>query len=122
MKTNGMTLLRASKRAGISRGYMRLAAVYRRADRTNPHLDFSFDALKEAHRYESRGGDKPPRTNGYLAGKHWLDINVADAVRDIREGHFAKCEFYEGPTGWFWKRRLAAAPATPLFAYTDTGD
>lgn len=39
--------------------------------------------------YESRGGNSPGWSNGFMVGKHWLDWWVAESMSMIREGTMA---------------------------------
>lgn len=110
--------VKAARRKGIRRKYLRLAALYRRAARGSEGMDFSLDALAELHRYESTGKGKPARNNGWAYGKLALDITVSDAVTSIKSGDFCKAEFYRGPTAWYWKRALADTPAGVFFPFS----
>ena len=109
--------VKAARRKGIRRKYLRLAALYRRAARGSEIMDFSLDALVELHHYESTGKGKPARNNGWAYGKFVLDITVSDAVSGIKDGEFCKAEFYIGPSAWYWKRALKDSPAGTFFPY-----
>ena len=107
------TLLSLAKQHRIKRKYLRMAALYRRCTRP-ARMDFSFAALLEMYRFESLGGQKPPTTNGYMAGKHFLDITVTDVKAELAEGTACKHEFYNSATGWFWKTQLERVIAYPI--------
>ena len=109
-------LLTMAKRHRIRRSYLRLAALYRRGAGRDTG-DFSFEALVAAHAFESRGGEPPPSSNGYMAGKHFMDITVTEAKAAIRAGEMCKAEFYNSPTKWFWLKKLEHTPAGELFAW-----
>lgn len=113
------TLIQAARRKGIKRKYLRLAALYRRAARGSTGMDFSFEALAALYEYESTGHGGVSRHNGWAYGKKkMLDVSVSDAVKGIREGDFCKAEFYDGPTGWYWRHILRSVSTGVFFPFS----
>ena len=110
------SLLKLATEAGVSRHYLRMAALYRRAARPGV-ADFSWSALLDMQRYETYGGSRPGATNGYLAGKRFLDVTLADAKTDAAKGYTCKAEYLSGPSAWLFERALSRVPAGVLFPY-----
>lgn len=108
---------------GISRKYLRLAAVYRRFSDRNPGFDYSTAALKECFTHESNGTpynylDKSKKPNGYIQGKFSKKIVYDMWVEDIRAGNACKYEFCNGIDKWWATPALSRLVVnTPLFAY-----
>ncbi len=106
---------------GVSKKYLRLAAIYRRfAGYRTPHAGgFRFDvaALVECYKHESCGC-RASKDNGYVYGKWCKDVSVAMWIEDIAMGSACKAEFYTELSSWWAIPALAHVPASPMFAYT----
>jgi hypothetical protein len=85
------------KLKGLSKKYALRAAMYRRSARLQGSiglLDYSEQALRELHLWESTGvGGVDKGRNGYAYGKWLVDITVKAWVEDIQAGDACKAEF-----------------------------
>ena len=100
----------------LSRKYLRLVAVYRRAAERNPAWDYSADALMECFLHESEG--KPvSANNGYAIGKKWKDVTIAQWREDIAKGDFCKAEFVTPLTRWYAEPALSSIQPPTWFPY-----
>ena len=69
------------------------------------HYDFSKKAELEAFFYETRGEGQfslgvmcnDERKNGYIVGKHWMDVTIRMWREDIKRGVLKKKELYQDP-------------------------
>jgi hypothetical protein len=52
-------------------------------------------ALIELYNYESYGGQLCKKTNGFMHGKKWLNLNVTMWKEDIEAGLLFKFELYQ---------------------------
>lgn len=110
---------------GISRKYIRHAAVYRRyAGYRQPYtntFDFSKDALIECYNHETHG-IRPAKNNGYVYGKWCKDISVVQWIEDIVNGYACKAEFYTPKDKWWSAQALKNVVVTHWFPYSYTKD
>lgn len=74
-----------------------MAELYRYFAKPWEHvLDFSDEALVEMYNSESYGTKIDPK-NGYLVGKHWLNVTVTMWKEDLALGTLFKHELYSDP-------------------------
>lgn len=90
---------------GISRKYLRLAAVYRRFAGDKTTFSFSKESLIECYAHESRGLPYS-KNNGYVFGKWCKDLSVVQWIEDIKKGDACKAEFYTAKDSWWAVRAL----------------
>ena len=65
-------------------------------------LDFSDDALVELYNFESYGGKRCNKNNGFVHGKKMLNLNVTMWKEDIEAGNLFKFELYNDPKFPTW--------------------
>lgn len=104
-------------RPKLKRTYLRRAAVYRRFAGRDSGMDFSADALLGCYRYESSGGAKPARNNGYVFGKWAMDVTIATWREDIRAGLFCKAEFITPLSKWYAVPALSTVISPAWFPF-----
>lgn len=64
--------------------------------------DFSDECLLELYNYESYGGERPKKNNGFYIGKKFLAVNIEMWKEDIAKGLLFKKELYEDPKFPHW--------------------
>jgi len=80
---------------GVSKKFRRQAELYKYFARHWEHvLDFSDEALLQRFNSESYGTYVHEK-NGYLVGKHWLNVTVSCWKEDIAMGCLFVRELYE---------------------------
>ena len=69
----------------ISKKWRKVADLYRRFAADYPLADFTEDAAESMFAYESMGAPLPKteRLNGFMLGKKWMDVTVAQWREDI---------------------------------------
>lgn len=92
-----------------------MSEIYKLFVSEEENLDFSEEAMFESYLYESRGiGDfkqclfssSPKRPNGYIVGKHWMDVTVKMWNEDIKTGILYVEELYGQFPNWWLDRVL----------------
>jgi hypothetical protein len=72
--------------------------------------DFSDEAAWEMYQFESTGTPKlyltSETTNGFLVGKHWMDVTIKMWQEDLDKGLLTMNELYYEYDEWFIKRML----------------
>ena len=91
---------------GISRKYLRMAAMYRRFANRDRHYDWSLQSLIECYNHETHG-QPIKKSNGYAFGKWCKDLSVVQWIEDIRKGDACKAEFYTPKDKWWTEKALA---------------
>ena len=106
---------------GISRKYLRHAAVYRRyAGYRQPYqnnFDFGLSALIECYNHETHGV-AASKNNGYVYGKWCKDISVVQWIEDITKGNSCKAEFYTPKDKWWSEPALKNVIVSYWFPYS----
>lgn len=76
--------------------------IYRYFAGEEDYLDFSEESAIRAYLWETRGEGNFKSNlfnndvkNGYVIGKHWMDVTVGMWLQDIRSGWLKKSELYE---------------------------
>lgn len=110
------------KMSGISRKYLRLAAVYRRYAGPNTGFSFTKEMLKECYNHETHGGSAS-KHNGFVFGKWCKDLSVVQWVEDVRKGNACKAEFYTPKDQWWAEPALKNVVVGPaFFPFSDERD
>lgn len=78
----------------ISRKWREKAPLYKRFAENDVRLDWSDAAMEEMFRYESVGGEKPSKLNGYYHGKLAMDRTISMWREGLREGTLLPWELY----------------------------
>jgi hypothetical protein len=99
----------------ISKNWLKYQPIYRLF--SEDHFDFSDEAALDAYLWETRGqgnhklGVCENKTNGYVVGKHWMDVTIRMWREDIKSGVLKKEELYQDPEfkeyHWWLDKMLA---------------
>lgn len=89
----------------IGKNWLKFQPIYRFFCYNDECYDFSDKAAYEAFLYESQGKgnhkfgscQRTKKWNGYIVGKHWMDVNVKMWREDIQKGLLKKYELYSDP-------------------------
>ena len=83
--------------------------IYRFFGGESERLDYSEESVQEMFLWESHGiGElkiclfNDERVNGYMVGKHWMDVTVKLWREDIRKGMLLRNELYDEFPQWHW--------------------
>ncbi len=79
-----------------------MAEIYKIFSKDFSELVYDDNALEEMFLYESRGIRINNPRNGYLAGKQWMDVNIAMWKEDIHTSLLTKEELYLDETFPHW--------------------
>jgi hypothetical protein len=102
----------------ISRKYLRMASVYRRAAGGKLcGYDFSLDSLVECYNNETFGTKVSSKRNGYIFGKWNKDIAITTWREDILKGDSCKVEYYTPITKWYAEPALKNLVVPTWFPY-----
>ena len=110
-----MYYVRAKRKYKITKNWRRYSEIYKLFGGDDPTLDYSEESAYESFVYESYGignfkfglfNNPDGKYNGYIVGKHWMDVTVKMWVEDIRNGPILLRKELESEYPIWWLDRV----------------
>lgn len=87
-----------------TKNWLRIQPIYKYFASDLDNVDFSDQAAIDAYLWESRGiGNfkfglfSNHIANGYVVGKHWMDVTIQMWRQDLKDGLLSRIELYREP-------------------------